>query len=160
MEHGEMTQRRKGRERERDGFLGDLGRARAEKRRERASNLLAPSVGLGRPLLLVRSPSLSRPFSISAPLSKSEREREKKESGVVNDCENPSSVGNLLRKLFKALARSLDPRLEMTRVKMLPRYNMLHANRQTGNYTVGRPISCDVSLCFLSEVQVTNRAAQ
>ena len=41
-------------------------------------------------------------------------------------------------------ARSLDPRLEMTRVKMLPRYNMLHANRQTGNYTVGRPISCDV----------------
>ena len=90
-----MTQRRKGRnrERERDGFLGDLGRARAEKRRERASNLLAPSVGLGRPLLLlVRSPSLSRPFSISAPLSKSEREREKKESGVVNDCENPSSA--------------------------------------------------------------------
>ena len=32
---------------------------------------------------------------------------EKKESGVVNDCENPSSVGNLLRKLFKALNGSL-----------------------------------------------------
>ena len=128
---------------------------RAQKK-ARASKQLTRPVGRS----VGRSSFGPSPFSISAPLSKSEKEETKESGGgVVNDCENPSSVGNLLRKLFKALARSLDPRLEMTRVKMLPRYNMLHANRQTGNYTVGRPISCDVLLCFLSEVQVTNRAA-
>ena len=129
-----MTQRRKGRERERDGFLGDLGRARAEKRRERASNLLAPSVGLGRPLLLVRSPSLalSPLFHFRAAFEVGEGEGEGEEGKRrrrkrLRESEL-CSVGNLLRKLFKAP----DLRLEKdsgvgTRVKTLPRY-MLHGH--------------------------------
>ena len=105
-----MTQRRKGRERERDGFLGDLGGARAEKRRERASNLLAPSVGLGRPLLLVRSPSLalSPLFHFRAAFEVGEGEGEGEEGKRrrrkrLRESEL-CSVGNLLRKLFKAPA--------------------------------------------------------